>query len=240
MNDSQKIPIQADKPQAKTTPDGDPIPFDDLALQPGALLQIHSALEVAGDFMPVVLLGYLKNQSIIMTNPVIAGKVLPIREGAPYNIKSFSGTNLFSFRAKVQKTYTQPYAHLHLEYPKTVYATKIRTALRATVDLPATLHDPELDITMPVVLKDLSVGGAKLVLPHPMGDKGDTFILGFKVKIADDLEEELQINVVVRAVESQDNKGTKVHTRGVQFQELTKEARLLVMTLVYRQQVGQG
>ena len=38
-------------------PDDAPIPFEGLALQPGEMLQVHSALEVTGDFLPVGLLG---------------------------------------------------------------------------------------------------------------------------------------------------------------------------------------
>lgn len=220
----------------KSSPEGDPIPFDDLALQPGELLQIHSALEVAGDFMPVVLLGYLKNQTIITTNPLVAGKVLSIKDGTPCNVKAFSGTNLFTFRTKVLNSHAQPLAHLHLEYPKLVYATKIRNALRAVVDLPAELHDPATQSVAQVILKDLSVGGARLVLPEPMGKKEASYVLRFKIKIADDLEEAVRTSVIVRALETQANKGTTVHNMGVQFQDLPKEARLLVMTLVYRKQ----
>jgi len=226
--------------QVKSSPEGDPIPFDDLALQPGELLQMHYALQVVGDFMPVVLLGYLKNQTIITTNPVVDGKILPIKEGTPFNIKSFSGTSLFTFRTKVLTAYAQPLAHLHLEYPKLVFATKIRKALRAVVDLPAELHDPATQSVTPVILKDLSVGGAGLVLPKPMGEMGAGFVLSFKVKIADDLEEAVQTSVIVRALDTKDSKGSTVHTMGVQFQDLPKEARLLVMTLVYRKQTRKG
>jgi len=224
----------------KSGPEGDPIPFDDLALQPSEVLQIHPALEVVGDFVPVVLLGYLKNQTIITTNPVVAGKVVPIKEGSPYNIKAFSGTNLFTFRANVLKTHAHPLCHLHFEYPKLVYATRIRKALRAIVDLPATLHDPATRTVTSVMLKDLSVGGARLVLPQPMAEKEDRFVLIFKIRIADDLEEEVQADVIVRSLDTQENKGATVHTLGVQFQDLPKEARLLVMTLVYRQQSRKG
>jgi c-di-GMP-binding flagellar brake protein YcgR len=231
------VPVGAHR---KSGPEGDPIPFDDLALQPSEVLQIHPALEVVGDFLPVVLLGYLKNQTIITTNPVVAGKVLPVKEGSPYNIKAFSGTNLFTFRTKVLKTHTHPLSHLHFEYPRLVYSTKIRKALRAIVELPAMLYDPSTNSATSVVLKDLSVGGARLILPQPTAEKEDRFALSFKIKIADDLEEEVRTDVIVRSLDTQENKGLTVHTMGVQFQDLPKEAKLLVMTLVYRQQSRKG
>lgn len=218
-------------------PEDAPIPFDDLALQPGEMLQVHSALEVTGDFLPVGLLGYLKNQTLIVTNPIAAGKVVPVKEGTPYNIKGFSGTLHFTFKAKVLKVHAQPYPHMHIEYPKLVYATKIRKALRALVNLPATLYSPLTKKLTPVVLKDLSVGGGQLILPSPIGRKDGKYTLSFMIKLAEDLEEEVRTEVIVRTLDTQEARGTEVHTMGVQFLDLDKEARLLVMTFVYRQQL---
>jgi len=218
-------------------PEDAPIPFDDLALQPGEMLQVHSALEVTGDFLPVGLLGYLKNQTLIVTNPIAAGKVVPVKEGTPYNVKGFSGTLHFTFKAKVLKVHAQPYPHMHIEYPKLVYATKIRKALRALVNLPATLYSPLTKKLTPVVLKDLSVGGGQLILQSPIGRKDGKYTLSFMIKLAEDLEEEVRTEVIVRTLDTQDARGTEVHTMGVQFLDLDKEARLLVMTFVYRQQL---
>jgi len=218
-------------------PEDAPIPFDDLALQPGEMLQVHSALEVTGDFLPVGLLGYLKNQTLIVTNPIAAGKVVPVKEGTPYNVKGFSGTLHFTFKAKVLKVHAQPYPHMHIEYPKLVHATKIRKALRALVNLPATLYSPLTKKLTPVVLKDLSVGGGQLILQSPIGRKDGKYTLSFMIKLAEDLEEEVRTEVIVRTLDTQDARGTEVHTMGVQFLDLDKEARLLVMTFVYRQQL---
>lgn len=218
-------------------PEDAPIPFDDLALQPGEMLQVHSALEVTGDFLPVGLLGYLKNQTLIVTNPIAAGKVVAVKEGTPYNVKGFSGTLHFTFKAKVLKVHAQPYPHMHIEYPKLVYATKIRKALRALVNLPATLYSPLTKKLTPVVLKDLSVGGGQLILPSPIGRKDGKYTLSFMIKLAEDLEEEVRTEVIVRTLDTQEARGTEVHTMGVQFLDLDKEARLLVMTFVYRQQL---
>src|SRR5512139_2331883 len=220
---------------------GDPLPFDDLAMQPGEILQLHPTLEVVADDMPAVLIGYLKSRAIVVATPLVAGKPLVVKDGTLFNIKTFSGTSLFTFRTRVLVSHSQPMPHLHLEYPKLVYATKIRKALRALVDLPATLHDPESGNCVNVVLKDLSVGGAKLVLPEPMAcAQNARFVVGFKVKIGDDLEEEIGAHAVVRCVESRMEKEKSVHTLGVQFRDLSKSASLAIMALVYRQQLRKG
>jgi c-di-GMP-binding flagellar brake protein YcgR len=211
-----------------------PIPFDDLALQPGEMLQVHSALEVSGDYLPVGLLGYLKNQTLIVTNPIAAGKVVPVREGTYYNVKGFSGTVHYTFKAKVLKVYAQPYPHMHIEYPKLIYATKIRKALRAAMNLPATLYSTLTRKHTPVILKDLSIGGGQLALQESIGMKGSQYTLSFMLKLADDMEEEVRAEVVVRSLDT-DAKGAC--SMGVQFLELDKSARLMVMTFVYQQKL---
>jgi c-di-GMP-binding flagellar brake protein YcgR len=213
------------------------IAFEDLALQPGEMLQAHSALEVIGEFLPVGFLGYLKNQTLIVTNPIAAGKVVAVKEGTPYNVKGFSGTQHFTFKSKVVKLHAQPYPHMHIEYPRQVLATRIRKDLRTVVNLPATLFNPISRKETPVNLRDLSAGGGQLVLPGPMGRKDTKYTLSFRVRVAEDIEEAVRTEVVVRALDSQLVKDVAVHTMGVQFLDLDKAARLLVMTLVYRQRL---
>jgi hypothetical protein len=217
--------------------DGAPIPFEDLALQPGEMLQVHSALEVVGDFLPVGLLGYLKNQTLIVTNPIADGRVVSVKEGTPYNVKGFSGTRHFVFKSKVLKVYAQPYPHMHLEYPRLVNTTRIRATLRSVVNCPATLYNPISRKETAVVLRDLSVGGGLLVLPEAIGRKDARYTLSFMVRIADDLEEEVRTEVIVRALDTQVSRDVTTHTMGVQFVELDRAARLLVTTLVYRQRL---
>ncbi|MFP5418091.1 MAG: flagellar brake protein [Gammaproteobacteria bacterium] len=210
------------------------LPFDDLALQPGVVLHIHSALEVTGDYLPVGLLGYLKNQTLIVTNPIAAGKVVPVREGTHYNVKGFSGTAHFTFKAKVVKVHAQPYPHMHLEYPRLVNSTQIRQGRRVTANLPATLYNPFTRKTTQVTLRDLSIGGGQLVLPEPIVRKDDAYTLSFNIALADDLREDIKTDIVVRALDTQEEKGIPVYTMGVQFRGLDKLARLLIMAFVYR------
>lgn len=225
-----------DDSKAKLT--GDPIPFDDLAMQPGEILRLHPALDVVAADIPAVLIGYLKNSAIVVATPLVSGKPLLVKEGTLFNSKTFSGTSLYNFRTRVLASHSHPMPHLHLEYPKLVYQTKIRKALRALVDLPATLLAPESGNFQDVVLKDLSVGGAKLVLPMPVAcAKGDRFVVGFKIKIVDDLDEEIRADAVMCCVESRTEKEKTVHTMGVQFKELSKSASLAILALVYRLQL---
>lgn len=219
-------------------PAGDPIPFDELAMQPGDMLQLHSALEVVSDDMLAGLIGYLKDRAIVISTPVVSGKYVLVKEGTIFNIKTFTGTSLYTFRTRVLASYIQPMPHLHLEYPKLVYETKVRKALRAIVNVPGTLHDPLSDKNIDVQVKDLSVGGAKVVLPERIAcETNSRFVLSFKVKIGEDVEESVVADSTMRCLESRLEKDTQVHTMGLQFKALSRPAVLAVMALVYRRQL---
>jgi len=227
--------------ESKTRLTGDPIPFDDLAMQPGEVLQLHPALEVVAADVPAVLIGYLKDRAIVVATPMVSGKPLLVKDGTLFNIKTFSGTSLYNFRTRVLASHSHPMPHLHLEYPRLVCQTKIRKALRALTDLPATLLNPASGDSRDVVLKDLSVGGAKIVLPEPVTcAKGDPFVVGFRIKIGDDLEEEIRADAVMCSAESRTGKEKTVHTMSVQFKELPKSTSLAIMALVYRLQLRKG
>ncbi|MFN3752284.1 MAG: flagellar brake domain-containing protein [Thiobacillus sp.] len=222
---------------SETPADGVPIAFEDLALQPGEMLHARSALDVVADFLPMGFLGCLKNQTLIVTNPIASGKAVAVPEGTPCYIKGFTGTLQFTFKTKVVKVHAQPYPHLHLDYPKAVNATRLRKDLRTVVNLPATLFNPVSKKETAVTLRDLSVGGGQLVLPGGTGRKDARYVLSFKVRLAEDMEEEVRAEVVVRTVEVLEDKEATQHLLGVQFLDLDKATRLLVMTLVYRQRL---
>lgn len=211
-----------------------PVPFDDLALQPGVVLTIQSVLDVSDAPLPVGLLGYLKHQTLIVTNPIAAGRAVPVREGTFYKVKGFSGTAHFAFKARVVKVHMQPFPHLHLEYPRVVDSTQIRQGRRVAANLPASLFNPFTKKQTAVTLKDLSTGGGLLILPEPILRKDDAYTLSFRLKLADDLEEDMKTDIVVRTLDSHDDHGTPVHTMGVQFKGLDKLARLAIMAFVYR------
>lgn len=210
------------------------IPFDDLALQPGVVLNIQSVLEVTDAPLHVGLLGYLRNQTLIVTNPVAAGRVVPVREGTFYKVKGFSGTAHFAFKARVVKVHMQPFPHLHLEYPRMVDSTQIRQGRRVAANLPATLFNPFTRKLTEVTLQDLSTGGGLLRLPEPMLRRDDAYTLSFRISLADDLEEDVKTDIIVRTLDSHDDRGTPVHTMGVQFTGLDKLTRLAIMAFVYR------
>jgi c-di-GMP-binding flagellar brake protein YcgR len=209
--------------------------FDALQLVPGEIMQLQSLLEGQTERWTVQVIGYLKHKSILVTAPTVEGKLLFIKDGQTFLVRAFSGLNVYAFKAKVLKSQLLPYPYLHLSWPGTVQARRIRKAMRAPAAIIVAVHEGAEGRQIGAgKFVDISVGGAKLLSPARLGNKEDTLWLSFKVKLGD-MEEYVKTPAIIRTVgEETDDQGRTMKAYGVQFGELNQSQRLIIMNLVYQ------
>ncbi len=209
--------------------------FDAVKLMPGDALQLQPLLEGQVERYTVHVIGVMKPKSVLVTAPVVDGKLIFVRDGQSYLVRAFSGLNVCAFKARVLKAQLQPFPYLHLAYPDSVQAMRIRKAMRAPINVIVAVHDSEEGRqTGAGKFVDISVGGAKLLSSQHIGDKDQTLWLSFKVKLGD-MEEYVKTPVVVRSIgEDEDEQGKRMKAFGIQFGDLTQSQRLIIMNLVYQ------
>lgn len=211
------------------------LPFDQVKLMPGDALQMQPLLEGQTDRYTVRIIGIMAGKSVLVTAPVLDGRLLFIRDGQTFLIRVFSGLNVCAFKAKVLKSQLTPFPYLHLSYPDEVKAMLIRKAMRAPTDVIVAVHEEEGGRqTAAGRMVDISVGGARILSSQPLGEKGAQIHLSFKVKLAD-MEEYVKTPAVIRSLgEEEDERGRRQTATGVQFGELNQSQRLIIMNLVYQ------
>ncbi|MCU0840838.1 MAG: flagellar brake protein [Thiobacillaceae bacterium] len=211
------------------------LPFDKVNLSPGDLLHIQPLMEGQTERYSVRVIGVLKPKSLLVTTPVIDGKVVFVKEGQPFLVRAFSGLNVCGFKARVLKSNLSPYPYLHLSYPASVQAMRIRKAMRAPVDIIIAIYDQEGGRQIAAGrIVDLSVGGARVLSPTEFGKKGGRVFITFKVSL-DDIEEIVTTPAYIRSLEGEeDEKGRPMKVLGLQFGEITQAQRLIIMNLVYQ------
>lgn len=214
---------------------GTDMPFDRVHLAPGDLLQIQPLQEGAAERYNVRVIGMLKGRSVLVTNPVVDDKVIFVREGQCFLVRAFSGVNVCGFKARVLRANLTPYPYLHLTYPVSVRAVRLRKAMRAPADIIIAIYEREGgELMASGRIVDLSVGGAKVHSPVHFGKKGSRVFITFKVRL-DEIEEIVTTPAYVRSLgEETDEKGRPTKMAGIQFGELTQSQRLIIMNLVYR------
>ncbi len=223
------------KPQEET------LGFDAIKLMPGDALQLQPMLEGQTERFTVHVIGVMKPKSVLVTMPIVEGKLIFVRDGQTYLVRAFSGLNVCAFKARVLKSQLQPFPYLHLSYPDSVQAMRIRRAMRAPASIiVAVQQSEEGKQTGAGKLVDISVGGAKMFSPMPLGQKGDNLWLSFKVKLGD-MEEYVKTPVIIRSEgEEDDEQGKRMKTFGIQFGELGQSQRLIIMNLVYQHLLKEG
>jgi c-di-GMP-binding flagellar brake protein YcgR len=165
--------------------------------------------------------GVFRDTSIVVNIPAPGGGLAMFRQGQPLLVRAFSGTNAFAFTANVLTIRYAPAAYLHLEYPKSVDGTAIRSTQRVTVRLIASAtpiaDDGSDGASLPAQVADLSSGGARLVVRQSLGDAGGSVILAFRLRTQVG-EATLKLRGAIRRTEPDENGGGVSH--GVQFVDL--------------------
>ena len=214
---------------------GEMLAFEAVKLMPGDTLQLQPLLEGQTERFSVHVIGVMKPKSLLVTAPMVDGKLIFVRDGQTYLVRAFSGLNVCAFKARILKSQLQPFPYLHLSYPDSVQAMRIRKAMRAPASIIVAVHDSE-DGRQSAAGKivDISVGGARMLSPSKVGEKDQTLWLSFKVMLGD-MEEYVKTPAVIRAVgEEDDEQGKRMKVFGLQFGDLPQSQRLIIMNMVYQ------
>jgi c-di-GMP-binding flagellar brake protein YcgR len=113
--------------------------FESLNMQVGVRLQLMTHRRVKPVTHFSTLIGYLKDEYIILKIPMENGVPIGLTEGERVTIRVFSGVNVCSFACTVERVFARPLFYVHLSFPTSIQGTSLRTAMRVKVDLPASL-----------------------------------------------------------------------------------------------------
>jgi hypothetical protein len=210
--------------------------FDQLQLHIGDRLQLELAPEGARNQYFTLLIGYAPGHSVLVRTPLVQSLPVPVREGEPALVRTFSGRHASTFETTVLRSSRAPFPYLHLAYPQTVKQALIRGALRVRVSLPGTSARAGSDEPRAIVVSDLSVSGAMLECGEALGEAGDKVELAFKFVVQpNNYEVKLALNTEIQSVKSRPAGAENVFVHGVRFMRLHTTETLLLQS--YIQQV---
>jgi hypothetical protein len=193
-------PAQADKPDAPERTQQEPggLSLDQTKLKIGDSIQLQFQTGTGRSRFPVTLIGYLAEQSVIVSMPMVNGRAMPIREGQNLNARFFSGKNAYAFSAVVRKATGTPYPYLHLSYPPEVRGLVVRSSPRAPAQISCNVSTND-GRSYPCTALDISIGGALIASRERMGKVGEKLVLRLPFKI-DENEHRLDLNCQIRSV----------------------------------------
>ena len=190
--------------------------------------------DTLADAVTVKLIGVHEGHSIVVTAP--EDDSLPVKEGAMYRFRSFSGETIYEFIAPLVKTCSEPFEYLHIGWPQQQHVEKreLRAAPRVKTQLPCMVYPGAQSSGRFVkgTISDLSTGGAAIALHDDLSVFYDEVKVVFQLAVAD---QDMMIEARARPVRKPDETGERL--MGVSFVALSQTDKLAVHAYVTAQLV---
>lgn len=201
-----------------------------LQLTPGDAIQLQLCSEKNIERYTVKVVGHMAPLSLLVTAPYANGKLVFVREGQTYLVRSFIGQDVLAYRTRVLKTQLAPFPYLHLAYPVNVQSMRIRKSARSRIDLVTAINGPRGNSAGRIA--DISLGGAKIISPAAFANRDDEVHLTFRIKPGG-IEIYMDVKAMVRSVQQEQMEQPCV-TTGVEFVDLSEQDRLALMSASYQ------
>jgi c-di-GMP-binding flagellar brake protein YcgR len=216
------------------------VEFQAMNLQVESRLQLllHRGLVPVQHFS--TLIGYAKDEYLLIKMPVENGAPMLLREGEQLTVRVFSGMTVCSFDATVLRVLYHPFFYAHLTFPKVIQGASLRRALRIKVNMPAEVKMPGADgnaLNAPVVLGNLSVTGALVESDKALGEKGEILDLSFAITTQfDDHEVRIDTRATIQNAQHKppSRENPEKYVYGVQFDELDATHKIMLQNLIYQ------
>jgi c-di-GMP-binding flagellar brake protein YcgR len=186
------------------------------------------------------LIGYIKDQSILVTMPVVDGQRVIMTDGEKVEVRMLTGSNIYVFQSMILRVCVSPSNYMHLEYPAKVRTQRLRRAPWARTNLAASVTDANGNEVIAHIV-NLSPDGAQVNIPQPVGKKGESLRLAFHARI-DELETKLTLDSAIqhiRPAQQDQDWGAEMLGYGLAFRNVSAEDALWLRCLVY-QRIAEG
>ena len=211
------------------------VAFETSRIQVGDQVQLQTTDDKPQRYI-VRLIGYSKNQGVIVSPPESNGAMIMLREGQALVGRFFCGHSAYAFSCAVTRMTSVPYPHLHLSYPRQISLQEVRKSPRVDLDLIVALSLASGRGEAAGRMIDLSITGAGLRTKVEIAEKGDVLLIKFKL-VVQGLETVLALRAEVCAIRKLDDP-TMPFFYGVHFCDLDPSAQFALTAYVYGRLLG--
>jgi hypothetical protein len=208
-----------------------------LNLHVGDTMRLQRISPEFNDRYSVKLIGYLAKKSLVVTTPTVDGKVQILKEGMRFAVRILWGSDVQAFVATVLHSALKPYPHIHLSYPKDIESIAIRNAERFDTNMPGLIRNTgkvdRADNWHPILIKNLSMTGARLESIKRLGQRDEKLVLRFGVEVAGKAERiEMVADIKNVAVSGVDDPAERRYTSGVSFHQVNRFQEVLLSNCI--------
>jgi hypothetical protein len=209
------------------------VSFKTLRLRPGMFLQAQSMAKGAPRY-DAQFLGIIDGKGVMVVPDGVLSLKHGMQAGENFLIRGFTGQYDFSFASTVIRIFDYSYrdpplAYALLSYPETVEARQVRRALRVRASLPVTVSLESGSNPVAATLMDLSVAGALINSPAPIGVAGDQMNLAFSIDFENEKLDLVIPATICRSLRSNSEEG---FLTGLLFKNISRNDKLALYYFV--------
>ena len=210
--------------------------MDTLSIPPGTTVNIQLPGRIRNRRWNARLLGYLPQESLLITTPLSNGAPVPFYLEDQVAVRYLQGREIHGFNTWVRKVSSDPFPYLHLAYPREIERVTVRQAERVPVELASEWRALRGEQSGAGKILDLSATGALLAVDAPAGEPGDELELDFQVHFAG-AESRIEVGALLRSVRESGGEEQTRYLHGLEFTDLEERERLFLKGFVYEQLV---
>lgn len=199
----------------------------------GTELSVEHLDTDAQECSSVALIGFLHEQSLIVSLPKREDHIVQVDRGDKLIIRFSKEDTIYAFNSSIMEINQTPYPHVHLTYPENIQAKLLRRGNRVDVDKHALqLKIKNNNFNGAVTITNISEYGAKLISAYNLGQPEE------KLTIELDLPqypEKVELNCKICHAHSylDDDSNEQTYCHGIEFFDLNTMARSFVNRFVH-------
>jgi hypothetical protein len=201
------------------------VSIQELRLRPGTELKL---LDSKGNMLAhkAQFIAVFAGKSMLISMMVDDARKIALREGDAYLVKGFTGKYDFSFFASVLQVDGAQF-NARLSCPNQVSVKFVRSHLRVQLSLNTSATLPNVETPAPIIITDLSAGGAGIDSASQLGGVGERIQLALPVEF-----EKKKINLHLTSEIRHVTQNGQVMKTGVEFVDASQHDKLMLHYLV--------
>lgn len=184
----------------------------------------------------VKIIGQVPGKSVLISNPMLNGKLMLVREGQSVIGRMFSSGRVVGFTSSILKVQTSPFPYLHLHFPKALEQVVVRKSSRMEVSLTAKIlrqGEEPADGS----IRDISPSGCQLTCNQPLGEPGERIGLRTDFVLRNGEKHTVPFAGIIRNAipENVDDPDCALMRYGIQFGTVERQSALVIRAFLYEQ-----
>ena len=199
----------------------------------GTELLIDHAESNTQSFSCATLIGFLYEQSLIVTLPKKKDHFVHVDRGDKLIVRFSRADTIYAFNCNIMEINQAPYPHFHLTYPENIQERLLRHGNRIDVDKHALqLTIKNSDYNGVVTITNISENGAKLISPNSLGQPEEKLTIELDLpQYPEKVELNCKICHTQNYIDEDSNKQTYCH--GIEFFELNTMALSFINSFIH-------